>query len=96
MRQVVTMNAPGIRFEGGSGDSPEEAVIIKNADNHSDGVSAEYQYLRMKFGKRDLHWKLILQVLLRGEKPIDRLTIELADGTIKQIHFDTSEFFGIL
>ena len=64
---------PGIIFTGGSGDSREEAIVIKNAENHRAGVRAEYLYLQERFGKRDVHWKLVMQVLLKGEKPVDWL-----------------------
>jgi len=83
-----------IRFAGGSGDSREDAIIIKNAENHRAGVDAEYLYLEERFGERDIHWKLVMQALLKGEKPIDWLEIELTDGTTKSIYFDVSEFFG--
>jgi hypothetical protein len=85
---------PGIRFVGGSGDSREDAIIIKNAANHRAGVDAEYLYLQKRFGARDSHWRLVFQMLLKGEKPMDRLSIELTGGTIKDIYFDVSEFFG--
>jgi hypothetical protein len=85
---------PEIRFAGGSGDSQEDAIVIKNAANHQAGVDAEYLYLEEKFGERDIHWKLVMQALLKGEKPVDWLMIELTDGTTKSIYFDVSEFFG--
>lgn len=85
---------PGIRFAGRSGNSREDAIIIKNAENHRAGVVAEYLYLQKRFGERDSHWRLVSQMLLKGEKPIDLLTIELADGPIQHIYFDVSEFFG--
>ena len=75
---------PGIIFTGGSGDSREDAIVIQNAENHRAGVDAEYLYLQKRFGERDIHWKLVMQALLKGEKPVDRLTIELADGTTKE------------
>ena len=85
---------PEIIFAGGSGDSREEAIVIKNAANHRAGVVAEYLYLQKRFGARDSQWRLVSQMLLTGEKPIDLLTIELADGIIQHIYFDVSEFFG--
>ena len=85
---------PDIRFEGGSGDSRADAIIIKNEANHRAGVDAEYLYLQERFGERDIHWKLVMQALLKGEKPVDWLKIELTDGTTKNIYFDISEFFG--
>ena len=85
---------PGIIFAGGSGDSREDAILIKNAENHQAGVRAEYLYLQERFGKRDVHWKLFMQAKLKGEKPVDWLVIRLIDGTTKSIYFDISEFFG--
>jgi len=85
---------PGIIFAGWSGDSSEDAIVIKNAKNHRAGVDAEYLYLQERFGERDIHWKLIMQALLKGEKRVDWLLIELGDGTTKSIYFDVSEFFG--
>ena len=84
----------GIFYAGGSGDSREDAIVIKNAATHMAGVDAEYLYLQKRFGVRDYQWRLVSQMLLKGEKPIDRLKIELTDGTTKDIHFDVSEFFG--
>jgi hypothetical protein len=93
--QGMNHNAkPGIIYAGGSGDSREEAIVIKNAENHRDGLDAEYLYLQERFGERNIHGKLVMQALLKGEKPIDWLLIELTDGTKKSIYFDTSEFFG--
>ena len=85
---------PGIIFAGGSGDSREDAIVIKNAENHRAGVDAEYLYLQERFGERDIHWKLVMQALLKGEKPVDWLMIRLIDGTTKSIYFDVSEFYG--
>jgi hypothetical protein len=85
---------PGIIFAGGSGDSREDAMVIQNAENHRAGVDAEYLYLQQRFGEKDVHWRLVFQVLLKGDKPVDWLKIELTDGTMKDIYFDVSEFFG--
>jgi hypothetical protein len=85
---------PGIRFAGGSGDSREDAIVIQNAENHRAGVDAEYLYLQERFGERDFHWRLVGQALLMGDKRVDRLSIALTDGTMKDIYFDVSEFFG--
>ena len=85
---------PGIIFAGGSGDSREDPIVIKNAANHQAGVQAKYLYLQKRFGERDIHWKLFMHALLKGEKRVDWLVIRLIDGTTKSIYFDVSEFFG--
>jgi hypothetical protein len=96
-RKGLRMNRndkPEIKFTGGSGDSPKNAVVIQNVENHRAGVAAEYLYLQQNFGVRDLDWRLVMQALLEGDRPLDRVTIELADGTQKDVYFDVSEFFG--
>ena len=85
---------PGIIFAGGSGDSREEAIVIKGVANHRTGVDAEYLYLQERFGERDIHWTIFMRALLKGEKPVDWLVIRLSDGTTESIYFDVSEFFG--
>jgi hypothetical protein len=85
---------PEIIFAGGSGDSREDAIVIKNAASHRACVRAEYLYLEKKFGEKDKHWKVFMQALLKGEKRIDWLVITLNDGTSKSIYFDISESFG--
>ena len=85
---------PGIIFAGGSGDSREEAIVIKGVLNHLAGINAKYLYLQERFGDRGIHWTLFMQALLKGEKPVDWLVIRLNDGTTKSIYFDVSEFFG--
>jgi hypothetical protein len=93
-QRVNGKDRAGLKFEGGSGDSQEDAIVIKNADNHLAGVEAEYLYLQKRFGERDLHWRLIRQTFRKGKNLIDQLTIELKDGNIKNIYFDISDFYG--
>ena len=93
-QRMTHHDKPEIIFAGGSGDSREDAIVIKNAANHRAGVNVEYFYLQERFGKRDIHWKLVMQALLKGERPVDWLKIELPDGITKSIYFDISEFFG--
>ena len=75
---------PEIIFAGGSGDSREEAIVIKGAANHRAGVDAEYLYLQERFGEKDIQWTIFMQALLKGEKPVDWLVIRLSDGTTKE------------
>jgi hypothetical protein len=84
---------PGITFQG-SGESPEDPVIIKGAPNHQLGVAAEYRFISHKYGLRDVHWRLEMQMLLKGPRMMDLIGIELADGTKKEIYFDLSDFWG--
>jgi len=84
-----------VRFEGGSGESAANAVIIRGAPNSMAGVQAEYRYLHQHFGQRNLKWRLLKQDLLQSrDKTFDVIAIELADGAKKIIYFDITEFFG--
>jgi hypothetical protein len=85
---------PRIIFAGGSGESREEAIVIKNAENYQAGMEAKYLYLQQRFGEQGVHWKLFMHALLKGERPIDWMVITLNDGTTKSIYFDISESFG--
>lgn len=84
-----------IAYEGGPGDTLEQAVIIRGAANHAQGVGAEYRYLEQTFGQRGVDWTLDRQVLLQVEgRPYDEMRIHLADGTRRVVYFDLSDFFG--
>jgi len=96
--QPAAMAAPGgqttVAFEGGPGDSPETAVIIRGATNGVAGVEAEYRYLREKFGQQNRDWHLTRQALMRkGDRMFDVMHLELADGSKRTLYFDITEFF---
>lgn len=83
------------------GSSPEESVVIVDAVDHMDGIAAEYAYLEERFGRRGVDWNLVIQSLIE-EPPdekhstirhLDKLLIELADGSNRAIYFDVGSFF---
>ena len=85
----------GIVFEGGGGESPAAAVVIKGAKDIVVGIAAEYYYLEKKYGRQNVSWKLISQNLLHQQnKHFDLLIIQLGDGSQKEVYFDITEFFG--
>lgn len=86
---------PKVTFQGGSGDTPATAVIIRGAADGVAGVAAEYQYLRGKFGQRDRDWRLKKQELLQENgRVFDVMRLELTDGSRRTLYFDITEFFG--
>ena len=96
---VVNAQSPPakITFSGGPGDTPETAVVISGALNSIQGIAAEYDYLRQKFGRQNVAWNLIRQgILQQGDKVYDRMDLDLKDGGRKTVFFDISEFFGKL
>ncbi len=86
-----------ITFKGGSGATPESAVVILGAPNSFAGIAAEYSYLKKTFGQENVDWNLVRQSILQQQgKVYDRMDLDLKDGSRKTVFFDIGEFFGKL
>lgn len=86
-----------LAYEGGDGDSPEDAIRIRGAVGEFDGVGAEYDYASAAHGKRDRDWRLERQTLINKlGRVYDRLDIALAGGGRRTLYFDITEFYGRL
>ena len=73
-----------------NGSNYENAIVIK-AKNETEGVAAEYKWLREKYPG----YKLIEQSLSNeGKKHYDILKIQTKEGEEKSIYFDITNFFG--
>jgi len=84
-----------IEYEGSDGSSVEKSIKVKGASSEMEGVLAEYNWLSKKFGKRGKDWEIESQSLIKkNNNKYDEMTIKLADGTKKRIHFDVTEFYG--
>ena len=85
-----------MRYFGGNGHSIEEAILI-NKNSEFEGVAAEYEFLELKYGKRDVDWYLKKQILLEENgKHYDKLIIKLKNGQELIYYFDISLFYGKL
>lgn len=83
-----------VKYSGGDGSSPENAVII-TAPISPIGVHAEYDYLRSKYGRQNVDFQVMSQSLeFSDNKHYDVITIKLSDGSMKEIYFDITSFFG--
>jgi hypothetical protein len=81
-------------YSGGDGKSIETAVVI-GARSSMVGVSAEYEYVGARHGKRNVDWKLESQALINQDgKSYDVLKINLNDGESKTYYFDITQFYG--
>ena len=79
----------------GSGESPEDPIIIEGVSDNFEAVKAEYSYLSSKFGNRGVDWKLNQQSLMEiNGRMMDKIDIELADKSEVSIYFDITEYFG--
>ncbi len=77
-----------------------DLIVIDAADTDS-GIDAEYAYISEQFGPFGVGWQLqrqkVLTHVLPGEGDqiqVDVLTIELANGEVKDIAFDITSFYG--
>ena len=78
-------------FEGGDGSSIEQAVIIRNAKDESEGVDAESQWI----SKVHPGWSKGDQALLSKKgKSYDRIEYTTPKGKTQTVFFDITEFFG--
>ena len=68
-----------------------DRFLIVNANKESEGVKAEYKWLKENYPG----YVLLRQDLVNcNNLPVDILTIGLPDGSFKQICFDIKSFFG--
>jgi hypothetical protein len=81
-------------YGGGNGESPDKAFVIE-VSNSLDGIQAEYDYLKKKFGQEGVDWKCTSQMLTSyNDKDMDVLSIEFKDHSKRQFWFDISKFYG--
>jgi hypothetical protein len=73
----------------------DDAVVI-TAASPFEGVPAEYAYVEMQCGRRNVDWTMWGQKLLGGPggKYYDLLAVKLKDGTVREFYFDISSFYG--
>lgn len=83
-----------IRFEGGKGETIENAIIIRGAKYDMEATALEFAYLEYEWGVKDRDWKLVRHA--HGEfdgRHIDTFDIMLKDGKRRAVHFDCTESF---
>lgn len=86
-----------VTFSSSAGLSQDDAIVVMNAIDNSEGVDAEYYYLEQRYGERHEDWDLISQALLDQRETIyDRMDLMLSSGSSVTIYFDITDFFGKL
>jgi hypothetical protein len=80
-----------VRFNGGDGSDCKNRIIITGAPNEPTGIKAERFWLNEHYPGA----KKIRQELFKCDgKPVDWITIQTADGKIRDVVFDINEFVG--
>lgn len=98
-RQAVTLRSQQVVnsqpvFQGGSGESLEDALVIKGVNKQSEGLDAEYGYVTSKHGVKNKEWRLTGQSIVQEHgKIFDILEIQLISTSEHRIYyFDVSSF----
>lgn len=79
-------------YTGGSGDSIDNAVVVTTPSSGV-GINAEYAYLGLMCGRRNVDWTLNMQALMEfGGRHFDKLSVELSGGSCRDFYFDISAF----
>jgi hypothetical protein len=87
-----TSPPPAAARAAADGRSFQTAVVIQ-APDESSGVQAEYAWIRVHLPKgRPAGQKL----LGHGDRMYDLIQVELPDGSIRDVYFDITAFFGKL
>lgn len=88
--QQAAAAASPIRYSGGDGLTLKKSIVIAGAASTSAGEAAELDWIR------EHHPGAIFQSRGRitGPPHYDVVTVKLASGTLLDLHFDISGFFG--
>jgi hypothetical protein len=92
----TSLPGTSIRFAGGDGTTLERAIVIHGAQGESDGVAAEYAYLELVYGPKDVEQRVTSQALMeKNGRSYDRLDVTLLKaGSSTKVYFDITDYFG--
>ncbi len=84
-----------VKYSGGKGDNPEDAVVITGVHKQTEGIIAEYNYITTLHGEKNKSWSLYGQTILKEKvKVYDVIEIKLIDfnGEHRIYYFDVTSF----
>lgn len=72
----------------GSGESPDDPVIVGEAKDAIEGLAAERQYLQTKYANPNQGWRISgVEVIVHGDKFIDKVLVENSKGEKETVYF---------
>lgn len=80
----------GIRYSGGDGLTIKKAIVIAGAKTAGEGAAAEQEWIRTNFPGASIE----SQGRVTGPPHYDVITVKLATGERRDIHFDITAFYG--
>ena len=91
----LSINEGTLVVTGGPGDTLQTAIVIKKTPRGLSAAGAEFMLLGKWFGERQKDWTLKQQEMLQVEgRTYDAYEVVLADGSLKRLFFDVSEWLS--
>ncbi len=88
----IIVNFPTELYPSGNGSF--DNMVHINTNEHQTGVHAEYRWISMRYGERDVDWKLTSQINGRkGDVIYDQLNIVTNSGEEYSFYFDITKFY---
>jgi hypothetical protein len=84
-----------VRYEGGDGSRPEQAVIIRGALHPLIAKAGALWVVMGACRRRGLDWQMVsFDRLTLGQRIVDQYVIRLSSGVERALYFDITESFG--
>lgn len=88
---LLPKNLSHIKFTDGDGSSCQNAIVITQAANTSEGVAAEKAWITWKYPSAKITGQAVSSA---KNKTFDTLEIKTVNGETKTLCFDITDFFG--
>ena len=83
-----------IQYSGGSGHSPDDAIVVTGARNDLEGTGAVFAWMFDHLGTMDVDWCIREKSGAYGAPPVlDIYHVEMHDGEQRTIHFDITDHY---
>ena len=91
----LSINEGTLVVSGGTGDSLQNAIVIKKTPKGLSAEGAEHLFLTQRFGAKDVRWRLKQHELLRLDNRVyDRYVIALGDDNERTLYFEVTEWLA--
>ena len=91
----LSINEGTLVVTGGPGDTLQTAIVIKKTPRGLSAAGAEFMLLGKWYGERQKDWTLKRQEMLQLDgRTYDAYEVVLADGSLKRLFFDVSEWLS--
>jgi hypothetical protein len=91
--EAAAADGGGVSYRGGDGLSCQTAIAIVGAAGESDGVAAEYAWIKSHYPGAQLKQQSLVDC---SGAAADKMAIVTAEGADVVLFFDISRFFGKL